>query len=79
MIIIHVRSSLCKSAKKNHRQTYKLLIGSITRGSNLSSGAFEVTSDVSYAHEKFSQLNLQNDIALVQLPEEVTLTGMLYI
>lgn len=32
-------------------------------------------STVSYAHEEYNEYNLRNDIALVKLPEEVTLTG----
>jgi secreted trypsin-like serine protease len=63
---------------KNHRQTYKLLIGTISRDSDLSNGAVEVMSNVSYVHEKYSGETLQNDIALVKLPEEVTLTGIYF-
>jgi secreted trypsin-like serine protease len=56
-----------------------VLIGSISRGTVLSSGAVEMTSKVSYVHEKYNEATLQNDIALVELPEEVTLTGMMQI
>jgi Trypsin len=65
------------SINKSYRQVYKVLIGSISRDAVLSSGAVEMTSNVSYTHEKYNDATLQNDIALVELPEEVTLTGMI--
>jgi secreted trypsin-like serine protease len=60
----------------NFRSSHKVTIGSITI-SSLSPGGFRVVSTTSYLHEQYSDTTLNNDIALIKLPEEVTLTGMM--
>ncbi|XP_059472963.1 transmembrane protease serine 9-like [Neocloeon triangulifer] len=61
------------SAAHCHGSYYVVTLGSISR-STPSSGAVSLNTAISYVHEGYDDNNLNNDIMLIRLPSNVTLT-----